>query len=156
MIKVKEFFDRLPGYSKKMGLIATVVGSVVFLSPYVSRAILGTKEYLLFLGSAVELKKDVHDIKRGQHQLGKILRANMELVEPNEIHVVTFINEREYGVYINGILIKSRLRKSHSGDVYVFIEDGSVGVYKVSWNHDEHKFSYIDFDGVHHFIEYVE
>jgi len=146
--KVTVLWDKLGDTSKKLSLLVAIIGSLTFLYPKIHSTYKVSKDYLEFLANGIEIKKDIDNLNQYHMVLSSILRANMEKV----IHD----GHTKYGTYINGKLIPVKLRLSITGDIFVFVPDGKAGVYSIKLNKDEDKFSYIDFDGNHHFVEYMD
>lgn len=146
--KITVLWDKLGDGSKKLSLLVAIIGSLTFLYPRVHATYKVSKDYLEFLANGIEIKKDIDNLNEYHLVLSSILRANMEKVVHN--------GHSKYGTRVNGKLIPIHIRKSVTGDVFVFVADGKAGVYSVQFNRDENKYSFIDFDGDHHFIEYMD
>lgn len=146
--KIKIFWDKIGSGSKKLSLLVAIIGSLIFIYPKIVSVYTVSKDYLEFLANGIEIKKDIDNLNQYHMVLSSIIRANMEKIEHD--------GHTKYGIYIDNTLIPVKLRKSITEDIFVFVPDGKAGVYSVKFNNDENLYSYIDFDGNHHFIQYMD
>ena len=143
---MNKYVDKLlTTLKRRLGLIAGIIAAVVIIKPYAVKFVRSMTTFVKTQTEIVQMQQDVHNLLQYHLVLSSIIRANTDKINCTEDH-------KEFYVNFNGTDIVANIRKSKTGDVFVFVADGKAGVYSVKYNFDEEKYSYIDFDGEHHFI----
>lgn len=140
-----KFWDKISIWQKRLVLLVSIIASMSFLYPKYTILRDEVNQVIEFQKQSKQIEQDLDNLNGYIKVLGGILRSSLEIVDGN--HYGTLLN-------FNGInkLVEVKLRKTSHGDVFVFVPDGLIGIYSVSYNNDEGKYSYIDFNGKYRLI----
>ena len=130
-----KWFNSLERWVKR---IIAIVAILTALSPILTSTIKVSKKYVRFVLDGPELLNDIQELKSSLFVLTGVVPASLEDVDDNE-----------YYLYLGGVRIEGRIKRTISGDLYVFIPDEEMGekAFSVVYHNDRSEYYFIDFSG---------
>lgn len=156
-MNIKETWDKISRWQKKLALIASIIASVVFIYPYGKSTVDGIKTFIEFQSRAKIIEQTIDNHDKYIIVLGGVLKAALQKLNDKTYGVELYI-KNEFTDEFEVKMIEAQLRKTREDpitgkfDVFVFVGDNKAGMYSVKWSDDNQRYSYIDFDGQEHQI----
>lgn len=144
-----KFWDNITIWQKRLVIIASIIGSVSFMYPKYQSINTNIKQIIEFQQHSKQIEKDIENLNGYMMVLNGILRSSLVKIDDYNYGTVLDIDGEKK-------LVEVKLRITENFDKFVFVNDGHVGAYSVSYNNDEGKYSYIDFNGIYHLIYRVD
>lgn len=144
-----KIWDNISLWQKRLVVIVSIIGSISFLYPKYKVLNAEIKQIIEFQQHSKQIEKDIDNLNDYMMVLNGILRSSLVKIDNYNYGTVLNINGEKK-------LVEVKLRTTENNDKFVFVNDGNVGAYSVSYNNDEGKYSYVDFYGNYHLIYKVD
>lgn len=143
-----KFWHNITIWQQRLVIIVSIIISISFLYPEYKSIKREIDVIIEFQKHATQIELDIKNLNSYIKVLSGILKASLHKV-----------NDKSYVVSMPTghmpIMVNVKIRKTLSGNIYVFVPDDKVGVYFLSYNNDESKYSYTDFDGERHLLHEI-